>query len=171
MRVSAKIHITCGCDGLYNNTSVKLVAYCANVFFFFIKHFGSLQHMPSAMLELDEKTCVRHVAIIIYNFINIFGSISCGEVMSMFINTKCLLVLFCKSLTDYPAEIKTIEPCPTHNRTCNGYNGNCIGFDGNYNGVYWYVMDSIGGILNHFEKKKNAQNIKRNLCNGFTGKG
>ncbi len=34
-----------------------------------------------------------------------------------------------------------------HNRKCNGfngYNGNCIGFNGNYNGVYWYVMDSIG---------------------------
>ncbi len=27
---------------------------------------------------------------------------------------------------------------------CNGFNGNCIGFNGNYNGVYWYVMDSIG---------------------------
>ncbi len=23
-----------------------------------------------------------------------------------------------------------------------------IGFNGNYNGVYWYVMDSIGGMLN-----------------------
>ncbi len=22
-----------------------------------------------------------------------------------------------------------------------------IGFNGNYNGVYWYVMDSIGGML------------------------
>ncbi len=30
----------------------------------------------------------------------------------------------------------------------NGYNGNCIGFNGNYNGVYWYVMGSIGGMLN-----------------------
>ncbi len=26
-------------------------------------------------------------------------------------------------------------------------NGNCIGFNGNYNGVYWFVMDSIGGML------------------------
>ncbi len=40
---------------------------------------------------------------------------------------------------------KTIEPCPKHNRKCNGYNGNCIGFNGNYDGVYWYLMDSIGG--------------------------
>ncbi len=28
------------------------------------------------------------------------------------------------------------------------FDGNCIGFNGNYNGVYWYVMDSIGGMLN-----------------------
>ncbi len=34
----------------------------------------------------------------------------------------------------------------------NGYNGNCIGFNGNYNGVYWYVMDSIGGLLNNIGK-------------------
>ncbi len=57
-----------------------------------------------------------------------------------------------------PAE-KTIEPCPKHNRKCNrfnGYNGNCIGFNGNYNGVYWYVMDSIGGMLNPIGK--NSQN-------------
>ncbi len=42
-----------------------------------------------------------------------------------------------------------------HNRKCNGfngYNGNCIGFNGNYNGVYWYVMDSIGGMLNPIGK-------------------
>ncbi len=43
---------------------------------------------------------------------------------------------------------KTIEPCTKHNRKCNGYNENCISFNGNYNGVYWYVMDSIGGMLN-----------------------
>ncbi len=45
--------------------------------------------------------------------------------------------------------------CPKHNRKCNGfngYNGNCIGFNGNYNGVYWYVMDSIGGMLNPIGK-------------------
>ncbi len=38
-----------------------------------------------------------------------------------------------------------------HNRKYNGfngYNGKCIGFNGNYNGVYWYVMDYIGGMLN-----------------------
>ncbi len=54
---------------------------------------------------------------------------------------------------------KTIEPCPKHNRKSNGfngYNGNCIGFNGNYNGVYWYVMDSIGGMLNPIGK--NAKN-------------
>ncbi len=42
-----------------------------------------------------------------------------------------------------------------HNRKCNGfngYNGNCIGFNGNYNGVYWYVVDSIGGMLNPIGK-------------------
>ncbi len=42
-----------------------------------------------------------------------------------------------------PAENKTIESCPKHNRKCNGfngYNGNCIGFNGQYNGVYWYVV-------------------------------
>ncbi len=37
-------------------------------------------------------------------------------------------------------------------RTCDGFNGNCIGFNGNYNGVYWYMMDSIGGMLNILEK-------------------
>ncbi len=56
----------------------------------------------------------------------------------------------------YPAEMlkKTIEPCK-HNRKYNGFNGfngNCIGFNGNYNGVYWYVMDSIGGMLHHIGK-------------------
>ncbi len=57
----------------------------------------------------------------------------------------------------YPAEKKTIEPCPKHHRKCNGfngYNGNCIGFYGNYNGVYWYVMDSIC-VKSYW---KNAQN-------------
>ncbi len=53
----------------------------------------------------------------------------------------------------FPAEKKTIEPCPKHNRKSNGFNGhngNCIGFNGNYNGVYWYVVDSIGEMLNLF---------------------
>ncbi len=64
---------------------------------------------------------------------------------------------------------KTIEPCPKHNRKCNGFNGNCIGFNGNYNGVYWYVMDSIGGMLNPIGKmpKTHYTNV---FCNGFTGK-
>ncbi len=39
----------------------------------------------------------------------------------------------------------------THNK-----NEFCNGFTGNYNGVYWYVMDSIGGVLNHIGE--NAQN-------------
>ncbi len=50
---------------------------------------------------------------------------------------------------------KTIEPCPKHNRKSygfNDYNGNCIGFNGNYNGVYWYVIDYIGGMLNPIGK-------------------
>ncbi len=50
---------------------------------------------------------------------------------------------------------KTIEPWPKHKRKCNGfngYNGSCIGFNGNHNGVYWYVMDYIGEMLNPIEK-------------------
>ncbi len=50
---------------------------------------------------------------------------------------------------------KTIEPCPKFNRKCNGFNG-YNGFNGNYNGVYWYVMDFIAGMLNPIGK--NAQN-------------
>ncbi len=49
----------------------------------------------------------------------------------------------------YPAEKKQQHPAQKHNVKCNGfngYNGNSIGFNGNYNGVYWYVMDSIGGM-------------------------
>ncbi len=38
----------------------------------------------------------------------------------------------------------------------------------NYNGVYWYVIDSIGGMLNPIEKMPKHNN---NECfNGFTGK-
>ncbi len=44
-----------------------------------------------------------------------------------------------------------------------------IGFNGNYNGVYWYVMDSIGGMLNLIGI--NAQNtLQKEFCNCFTGK-
>ncbi len=67
---------------------------------------------------------------------------------------------------------KTIEPCPKHNRKCNGfngYNGNCIGFNGNYNVVYWYVMDSIGGMLNPIGKMPKTH-YKNEFCNGFIGK-
>ncbi len=63
----------------------------------------------------------------------------------------------------------TIEPCPKHNRNCkgcNGYNGNCIGFNGNYNGV-WYVVDSIGGMLNHIGNMPKTH-YKNKCCNGFT---
>ncbi len=70
-----------------------------------------------------------------------------------------------------PAENNN-KPCPNHNRKCNGfngYNGNCIGFNGNYNGVYWYVMDSIGGMLNHIGKMPKTH-YKKEFCNGFTGK-
>ncbi len=35
--------------------------------------------------------------------------------------------------------------------------GNCIGFNGNYNGVYWYVMDSIGGVLNSIGQMPKTQ--------------
>ncbi len=64
---------------------------------------------------------------------------------------------------------KTIEPCPKHNRKCNGYNGNCIGFNGNYNGVYWYVMDSFGGMLNPIRKMPKSH-YKKEFCYSFTGK-
>ncbi len=65
---------------------------------------------------------------------------------------------------------KTIEPCPKHNRKSNGlngYDGYCIGFNGNYNGVYWYVMDSIGGMLNPIGKMPKTH-YKNEFCNGFT---
>ncbi len=76
----------------------------------------------------------------------------------------------CKRLV-CPAE-KTKEPCPKHNRKCNGFNGfywNCIGFNGNYNGVYWYVIDAIDGMLNHIGRMPKTH-YKREFCNGFTGK-
>ncbi len=50
----------------------------------------------------------------------------------------------------------TIEPACKGNGF-NGYNGNCIGFNGNYNGVYWYVMDSIGGMLNSIGQMPKTQ--------------
>ncbi len=48
--------------------------------------------MSSAMLELDEKKqkLVRHVARMNYYFNNNFVSISCAEVISMFISKVCL---------------------------------------------------------------------------------
>ncbi len=66
----------------------------------------------------------------------------------------CKPVLFCCffCLSVYPAEI--------HNRKCNGYNGNCVGFNGNYNGVYWYVVDYIGGMLNPIGKMPKTHNKK-----------
>ncbi len=51
----------------------------------------------------------------------------------------------------------------------NGYNGNCIGFNGKCNGVYWYVMDSIGGMLNSIGKMPKTH-YTNEFCNGFTGK-
>ncbi len=67
--------------------------------------------------------------------------------------------------TDNPAEKKTNRK----SNGLNGYNGNCIGFNGNYNGVYWYVMDSIGGMLNPIGKMPKTH-YKKEFCNGFTGK-
>ncbi len=58
---------------------------------------------------------------------------------------------------------------PAQNTIENGYNGNCIGFNGNYDGVYWYVKDYIGGMLNHIEKIPKTH-FKNEFCNGFTGK-
>ncbi len=36
-----------------------------------------------------------------------------------------------------------------------------------YNGVYWYVMDSIGGVLNPIVQMPKTQ---KEFCNGLTGK-
>ncbi len=60
---------------------------------------------------------------------------------------------------------KTIQSSSNYNRKCNGfygYNGNCIGFNRNYNGVYWYVMDYIGGMLNPIGKMLKT-NYKKQL--------
>ncbi len=38
-----------------------------------------------------------------------------------------------------------------------------------YNGVYWYAMDSIGGMLNSIGKKC-QKHYKMEFCNDFTGK-
>ncbi len=59
-----------------------------------------------------------------------------------------------------------------NNRKCNGFNGynwNCIGFNGNYNGVYWYVMDYIGGVLNPIGQMPKTH-YKKEFCNSITGK-
>ncbi len=57
-----------------------------------------------------------------------------------------------------------MEKCTKHNRKCNGFNGynwNCIGFNGYYNGVYWFVMDCINGMLNPIGKmpKNTIENV------------
>ncbi len=41
--------------------------------------------------------------------------------------------------------------------------GNVFGFNGNYNGVYWCVMDYIGGMLNHIGKMPKTH-FKREFC-------
>ncbi len=46
--------------------------------------------------------------------------------------------------------------CPKHNRNVM-YLMVIIGFNGNYNDVYWYVMDSIGGMLNRIGKMPKTQ--------------
>jgi len=38
-----------------------------------------------------------------------------------------------------------------------------IGFNGNYNGVYWYVMDSIDGMLNLIGNMPKTH--YKNICN------
>ncbi len=65
--------------------------------------------------------------------------------------------------------LKKKNPAQNTNGKCNGFNGNCIGFNGNYNGVYWYVMDSVGGILNPIGKMPKTH-YKKEFCNGFTWK-
>ncbi len=65
----------------------------------------------------------------------------------------------------WPLLKKTIEPCQKHNKKCNGFNGfngNYIGFNGKYNGVYRYVMDSIGGTLNLIGKMPKTH-YKKNI--------
>ncbi len=39
-----------------------------------------------------------------------------------------------------------------------------------YNGVYWYVMDSIGGMLNPIVQMPKTH-YKKEFCNDLTGKG
>ncbi len=65
--------------------------------------------------------------------------------------------------------LRYFVPAEKKKRKCNGYNGNCIGFNGNYNGVYWYVMDYIGGMLNPIGEMPKTH-YKTTFCNGFTGK-
>ncbi len=77
------------------------------------------------------------------------------------------------SETDFGLQVYThvhlLSPAEKNNRTLlktryNGYNGNCIGFNGNYNGVYWYVMDSIGGMFNHIGQMP-ITHYKNEFCN------
>ncbi len=49
-------------------------------------------------------------------------------------------------------------------------NGNCIGFNGKCNGVYWYVMDSIGEMLNPIGQVPKTHH-KNEFCNGFISGG
>ncbi len=61
-----------------------------------------------------------------------------------------------------PAETQSNRTLPKTQYKCNGfngYNGNCIGFNGIYNGVYWYVMYFIGGMLNPI--------LENEFCYGF----
>ncbi len=60
-------------------------------------------------------------------------------------------------------------PAEKNNRKCNGFNGNCIGFNGNYNGVHWYVMDYIGGMLKPFGKMPKTHYTKE-FCNALLEK-
>ncbi len=90
----------------------------------------------------------------------------------MFLFTGKVVLVILLQFTSITLLKKTIELCPKHNRKCNGfngYNGNCIGFNENYNGVNWYVMDSIGGMLNPIGKMPKTH-YKKEFCNGFTGK-
>ncbi len=68
--------------------------------------------------------------------------------------------VFQRLLASLLKKTTTIEPFPKHNRKGNGFNGfnaNYIGNNRNYNGVYWDVMDSIGGILNPIGKMPKTQ--------------
>lgn len=44
-------------------------------------------------------------------------------------------------------ELSSVKKNKKNSYGFNGYDGNCSGFIRNSKGVYWYVIDSVGGFL------------------------